>query len=143
MELEIRMAIYSHRISFKIEQDPVKKANYYLRPELDNLPDEYKNHDLSRIVHDMLIEETGESFYHRIPLDKIEGEGGKAPGLNVTFKDEDLTEVERKVYKRNEETFQLYRLPQAGIYWNDILKTFEAEIMERMKREGLDGGDYC
>ena len=36
MEYEIREAIYEHRISFKIEQDPVKKAYYYLKPEQDN-----------------------------------------------------------------------------------------------------------
>ncbi len=143
MEFEIRMAIYSHRISFRIEQDPVKKAYYYLKPEIDNLPDKYKNYDLSRIVHKMLIEETGESFYHRIPLDKIEGEGEKVPDASVPFKDEDLTEVERKVYKRNEDAYQLYRLPQTGIHWNDILKTFEAEIMEKMEKEGLINKDYC
>jgi hypothetical protein len=137
MEYEIREAIYEHRISFKIEQDPVKKAYYYLKPEQDNLPDKFKNFDISRIVHNMLIEETGESFYYRIPRDKIKGNNETVFDPGASFNDEDLTEIERIIYKKNQAADELYRLPQTGIYWDDILETFKVEIEERKRREGL------
>ncbi len=137
MEYEIREAIYDHRISFKLEQDPVKKAYYYLKPEPDNLPDNFKKYDISRIVHNMLIEETGESFYYRIPRDKIKGDDETVLDAGASFKDEELTEIERMIYKKNQATDKLHRLPKTGIYWDDILETFAVEIEERKRREGL------
>lgn len=142
MEYEIREAIYDHKISFKLEQDPVKKAYYYLKPEQDNLQDKYKNYDIGRIVHKMLIEETGESFYYRIPRDKIEGNDETVLDPGASFKDEDLTEIERMIYNKNQADDKLYRLPQTGIYWDDIIETFKVEIEERKRREGVIDEDY-
>lgn len=137
MEYEIREAIYENRISFKLEQDPVKKVYYYLKPEPDNLPDKFKQYDISRIVHNMLIEETGESFYYRIPRDKIKSDDETVLDTGASFKDEDLTEVERMIYKNTQAPDKLPRLPKTGIYWDDILETFAVEIEERKRREGL------
>jgi uncharacterized protein YfkK (UPF0435 family) len=101
------------------------------------LPDKFKNFDISRIVHNMLIEETGESFYYRIPRDKIKGNNETVFDPGASFNDEDLTEIERMIYKKNQAADELYRLPQTGIYWDDILETFKVEIEERKRREGL------